>query len=331
MNALIKQLTETWGPSGREDAIRKLILAEIEDHVDSTTISPLGSLHAIVNPGGDLKVMLAAHIDEIGIIVSHIDQNGFARFHLIGGADLNTFPGHRVRFEDGTLAVIGVEKRLKRTKPFRLEETYLDFGVRSAQECPVKVGDLGTFDRSFVALGDRLIAKSLDDRIGVAILIETIRKLKHTPHEIQFVFTVQEEVGRRGAGPSAYGLDPDLAIAVDVTRTGDTPRGPKMAVELGSGPAIKVRDRHMISDPRIVDLMVKRAEDVGIPFQFEVLESGSTDASIIQLTRAGVPAGCLSIPCRYVHTPSEMVDKHDVENAVHLLIELLSNPIKLKQ
>jgi endoglucanase len=329
MNALIKKLTEAWGPSGREGAVRQLILTEIEDHVSSATVSPLGSLHAIVNPGGDLKVMLAAHIDEIGIIVSHIDKNGFARFHRLGGVDLNSCTGHRVRFEDGTMAVIGNEKRHERTKPPRLEEFYLDFGVTSAKDCPVNIGDLGTFDRSFVALGDRLIAKSLDDRIGVVILIETIRQLKQTPHEIQFVFTVQEEVGRRGAGPSAYRLDPDLAIAVDVTGTGDTPRSPKMAVELGAGPAIKVRDTHMISDPRIVDLMIKRAEDAGIPYQLEVLRHGSTDASIIQLVRAGIPAGCLSIPCRYIHTSSEMVDSHDVENAVHLLDEILRKPIDL--
>jgi len=169
----------------------------------------------------------------------------------------------------------------------------------------------------------------MDDRIGVAILIETLRRLPHPRHEVQFAFTVQEEVGLRGAGPAAFGLDPDLAIAVDVTSTGDTPRGIKMAVALGAGPAIKVRDKRMISDPRIVDLLSNRAEEAGIPHQFEVLQRGSTDAAAIQLTRAGVPAGCLSIPCRYIHTPSEMVDITDVENSILLLVEILMNPIKL--
>ena len=328
MKTLIKQLVETWGPSGREEAVRQLVQAEIEDHVDSMTISPMGSLHAIVNPGGGTKLMLAAHMDEIGIIISHIDREGFTRFHTLGGVNLETCVGHRVRFEDGTMAVIGVEQRSERKKPPRLEDLYLDFGVSSAQDCPVKVGDMGAFDRSFLALGDRLVAKSMDDRIGVAILIETLQQMKRPRHEVQFAFTVQEEVGLRGAGPAAFGLDPDLAIAVDVTRTGDTPRGVKMAVALGGGPAIKVRDKRMISDPRIVDLMVNRAEEAGIPHQFEVLQRGSTDAAAIQLTRAGVPAGCLSIPCRYIHTPSEMVDMNDVENAVLLLGEILSKPIE---
>ena len=329
MKTLIKQLVETWGPSGREDAVRQLVQAEIEDQVDSMTISPMGGLHAIVNHGGGMKLMLAAHMDEIGIIISHIDQDGFTRFHALGGVNLETCIGHRVRFEDGTMAVIGVEQRAERTKPPRLEDLYLDFGVSSAQDCPVRVGDMGAFDRSFITIGDRLVAKSMDDRIGVAILIETLRRLPRPRHEVQFAFTVQEEVGLRGAGPSAFGLDPDLAIAVDVTRTGDTPRGIKMDVALGAGPAIKVRDKRMISDPRIVDLMSNRAEEAGIPHQFEVLQRGSTDAASIQVTRAGVPAGCLSIPCRYIHTPSEMVDMNDVENAVLLLMEILSKPIEL--
>ena len=329
MKNLIKQLVETWGPSGREDAVRKLVQAEIEDQVASMTISPMGGLQAIVNPDGGTKLMLAAHMDEIGIIISHIDKDGFTRFHTLGGVNLETCVGHRVRFEDGTMAVIGVEQRSERTKPPRLEDLYLDFGVSSAQDCPVKVGDMGAFDRSFLALGDRLVAKSLDDRIGVAILIETLRRLSRPRHEIQFAFTVQEEVGLRGAGPAAFGLDPDLAIAVDVTSTGDTPRGTKMAVALGAGPAIKVRDSRMISDPRIVDLISNRAEEAGIPHQFEVLQRGSTDAAAIQLTRAGVPAGCLSIPCRYIHTPSEMVDLTDVENSILLLVEILTNSIKL--
>ena len=330
MKTLIKQLVETWGPSGREDAVRQLVHAEIEDHVDTITVSPMGGLHAIVNPGGGTKLMLAAHMDEIGIIISHIDQDGFARFHTLGGVKLETCIGHRVRFEDGTMAAIGVEQRLERLKPPRVEDLYLDFGVSSAQDCPVKVGDIGAFERSCIAIGDRLMAKSMDDRIGVAILIETLRRLPHPQHEVQFTFTVQEEVGLRGAGPSAFGLDPDLAIAVDVTSTGDTPHGIKMAVALGAGPAIKVRDKRMISDPRIVDLLSNRAEEAGIPHQFEVLQRGSTDAAAIQVTRAGVPAGCLSIPCRYIHTPSEMVDMNDVENAVLLLSEILSKPIQFK-
>jgi endoglucanase len=171
----------------------------------------------------------------------------------------------------------------------------------------------------------------MDDRIGAAVLIETLRQLKDTPHQLYFVFSTQEEVGVRGATTAAYGLDPDLGLAVDVTGTGDTPRRSKvhMEVSLGKGPAIKVRDGGMLADRRVVDWMVKGAEKQGLPYQLEILEGGSTDARAMQLARAGVPAGCLSIPCRYVHSPSEMVDFEDVQNAVRLLAELLSQPVQL--
>jgi endoglucanase len=179
-------------------------------------------------------------------------------------------------------------------------------------------------------LGERLIAKSMDDRIGAAVMIEALRQLKNSPHQIFFVFSVQEEVGVRGATAAAFGVDPDLGLAVDVTGTGDTPKARKMEVSLGQGPAIKVRDGGMLADPRVVDWMVRTSEKLHLPYQLEILEGGSTDARAIQLTRAGVPAGCLSIPCRYVHSPSEMVDFNDVQNAVRLLVELISKPVELK-
>jgi putative aminopeptidase FrvX len=183
------------------------------------------------------------------------------------------------------------------------------------------------FDRPFVEAGNRLISKAMDDRIGVAILVETMRRLKRTLHEVQFVFTVQEEVGVRGARTAAYHLEPEIAVAVDITTTGDTPRCPPMAVALGRGPAVKVRDRMMIADPQVVEWMTGAAAAQRIPHQLEVLEFGSTDASIIQVSRAGVPAGCLSIPCRYAHSPSEMVDMADVENSVKLLLGMLQGPV----
>jgi endoglucanase len=152
--------------------------------------------------------------------------------------------------------------------------------------------------------------------------------LKDSPHQVFFVFSVQEEVGVRGATTAAYGIDPELGLAVDVTGVGDTPKARKMAVSLGKGPAIKVRDAGMLADPRVVNWMVNAAEKARLPYQMEVLEGGSTDARAIQLTRAGVPAGCLSIPCRYIHSPSEMVDTNDVQNSVRLLLELLSHPVE---
>jgi endoglucanase len=219
---------------------------------------------------------------------------------------------------------------LERGKMPKLSDLFIDVGALSREDCPVKVGDVCGFERPFLDLGQRMVAKSMDDRIAAAISIEVLKQLEATPHEVHFVFSTQEEVGLRGATTAAYGVDPDVGFAVDVTRSGDTPRpSSKMATALGEGPAIKVRDSSFIADPRLVDWMVKSAEAAGIPYQLEVLEAGGTDGRAIQLTRGGVPAGCVSIACRYIHSPSEMVDTSDVENAVKLLLKILSEPIQL--
>ena len=273
--------------------------------------------------------MLAAHMDEIGVIATHIDESGFIRFTTIGGVQRHTCIGGRVRFLNGTQGVIGYETLDDVNKLPTFNQMYIDVGASSRADCPVRVGDVAAFDRPFSAYGQRLVSKAMDDRIGVAILIETLQQIKSGYNQVYFVFSVQEEVGLRGATTAAYGLDPDIGIAVDVTRSGDTPKGIKMDVVLGSGPAIKVRDSGMLSDPRVVDWMVATAEKAKIPYQLEVLEAGTTDARAIQLTRAGVPAGCISIPCRYVHAPSEMVDYYDVQNAVRLLTALVKHKVKL--
>jgi endoglucanase len=331
MKALIQKLVETVGPSGHEKALRDLVRAEIGDLADELRVDALGNMIARKGSKGEggLRVMLSAHMDEIGIIATHIDPNGFVRFTTVGGVSPTTCMGGRVRFLNGAPGVIGAERLEAYDKFPTLEQLFVDVGATSKEDCPVRVGDMAGFDRPFLDLGERMVAKSMDDRVSVAILLETMRALKTSPHELYFVFSTQEEVGLRGARVAAYGVDPDLGIAVDVTRTGDTPRSARMAVSLGKGPAIKVRDEGMLADPRVVSLMIAAAERANLPYQLEVLERGSTDAAAIQLVRAGVPAGCLSIPCRYIHSPSEMVDTGDVQNAVRLLTELLSGPLEL--
>jgi endoglucanase len=230
---------------------------------------------------------------------------------------------------NGVQGVIGCEKLEDVNSQPAIDQFFIDVGAHNRQDCKVKIGDVAGFERSFLDLGNRLVAKSMDDRISAAVLIETMRALKTSPHELYFVFSTQEEVGTRGATTAAYALDPELGISVDVTLTGDTPKGVKMEVALGKGPAVKVRDGGMIADPRLVRVMVQVAEKAGLPYQLEVLEGGTTDARAMQIARAGMPAGCVSIPCRYVHTPSEMVDFNDVQNAVKLLAALLSQPISL--
>ena len=336
MKSLIQKLVETPGPSGYEAPIRAVVQAEIEPLADELRVDNLGNL--IVRQGkkgpNGLRIMLAAHIDEIGLIATHIDDHGFARFLPVGGVRPAACLGSRVRFLNGAAGVIGVERLSDLSKVPSFEQMFIDLGVSSRAECPVGVGDVAVFERPYQEVGRRVVAKALDDRIGVAILVETLRQLQTqkpaSPHEIYFVFSVQEEVGVRGATTAAFGIDPDLGLAVDVTGTGDTPKGLKMEVGLGKGPAIKVRDQGLLADPRLVRWLVQTAEKAGLPYQMEILERGYTDARAIQLARAGVPAGCISVPARYIHTPSEMVDLDDTHNAVRLLVEFLRKPVALE-
>jgi putative aminopeptidase FrvX len=329
MKSLIQKLTETFSPSGYESAIREVIRSEVESLADEVRVDALGNLIARKGSKGKngKRIMLAAHMDEIGLMATHIDENGFVRFTSVGGVFPFTLIAGRVHFANGTQGVIGMESIFHLDKMPSLREYYIDVGATNAKDCPVKVGDVAAFERPFLDLGGRLVAKSMDDRIGCAVAIETLRALKTTPNEVYFTFTTQEEVGTRGATTSAFGIDPEIGVAVDVTLSGDTPKSRAMAVSLGKGPAVKVKDTGMLADPRVVEWMCATAEKKHLPYQREVLEGGSTDARAIQMVRAGVPAGCLSIPCRYVHTASEMVDYGDVQNSVKLLTALLSAPV----
>jgi tetrahedral aminopeptidase len=332
MKPLIKKLVEAYGPSGHEGQLRDLIRAEIGSVPDYVSVDPLGNLIAVIRKKSKSgkRLILSAHMDEIGLMVSHIDERGFARVQPVGGINSLSCLGGRVRFANGTVGVIGLDARRDDASRIPvLSELFIDTGATSKADCPVRVGDAAGFYRPMEEIGNRLIAKSLDDRIGVAILIETLKTLRRTPHEVAFVFSVQEEVGLRGAGTAAFGVDAEVGLAVDVTHTGDTPQGPKMAVALGDGPAIKVRDGGMLSDPRIKDLLLLRAQEAKLKAQLEVLEGGTTDAASMQVARGGLPVGCISIPTRYLHTPSEMVDMRDVQASVQLLLEVLQKPIEL--
>ncbi|HNS39034.1 MAG TPA: M42 family metallopeptidase [Promineifilum sp.] len=334
MNDLIRTLVEAYGPSGSEDRVRDLIRPMVEPFVDETIVDAMGNLIAIKRASGKatspLKVMIAAHMDEIGVMVSHITEKGFLRFTNIGGVFPHTLSGGRVRFADGTVGVIGSDALEDMGSIHPLNKHFIDVGATSRENCPVRVGDAAHFDRSFEARGRHLTAKSMDDRIGCAIAIEALRQLPDvTDHDLYFVFSVQEEVGTRGAEVAANRILPDISIALDVTRTGDVPESRPMDVRLGGGPAIKVRDSGMIAHPGLVRLMRRRAEEAGITYQLEVLEHGTTDARSMQLAGPGSTAGCISIPCRYIHTPSETVDVEDVTGCVDLLVAMLSKGIEL--
>ncbi len=327
MKDLIKRLTEEYGPSGSESKVNEIIKQEIAPYVDEVKYDKLGSLIAVKKADG-AKVMLAAHSDEIGLIITHIDKNGFLRFDTVGGVAIFRLTGMRVVFKNGLVGVISAEKGDPATAG--IDKLFIDIGVSSKEEAEsmVSIGDFAVFRQDFVDLGKRIVAKAFDDRIGCAVLVETAKRLKNSPNEIHFVFTVQEELGLRGATASAYSVDPDIGIAVDVTRTGDTPESPTMDVSLGKGPAIKVKDSGIIANPKVRELLVKTAKEQNIPYQLEVLIGGATDASSIERTRGGVPSGVISIPTRYVHSPSEMVDMNDVENSIKLLTAVLEKNLK---
>lgn len=333
MKKLLQTLTETFGPSGYEDEVRRIVRREVEGLADEVRVDPLGNLIARKRPTkaatDPKRVMVAAHMDEIGVMVSHVDENGFIRFAPVGGVFRRYVLGSRVRFLNGTQGIIGFDRLDNINELPTLDKVYIDVGASNRKDCPVQVGDVAAFDRQFSDLGDRLVAKSMDDRVGVLVAIETLRALKSTPFDVYFVFTTQEEVGTRGAATSAYGIDPDVGIALDVTPAGDTPNALRMEMALGKGPCIKIQDVGMIADPRVVDWMIRAAEKNKVPYQREVLLIGSTDARAIQVARAGVPAGCISIPVRYVHSPSEMVDYADVQNTVRLLTAVLRTPVEL--
>ncbi|GAB6098407.1 M42 family metallopeptidase [Halanaerocella petrolearia] len=328
MKELIKKLVETYGPAGDEEKIRKVIQEEIKDYVDEIKIDTMGNLIALKKgQNSNQKIMLAAHMDEIGVIATHIDEDGFIRFSKIGGVPTHTLLGERVLFNGKTVGVIDKEGQLEKISKLKPDKMYIDIGATSKKEAQKKIrlGDTACYYRQMNDLGNRITAKSIDDRSGCALLIQNLKELEQPTYDTYFVFTTQEEVGTRGSKVSAYGIDPDLGIAVDVTLTGDTPEAKRMAVSLGDGPAIKVKDRTVLANPQVKQLMIDVAESKDIPYQLEVLQAGGTDAGSMQLTRDGVLAGALSIPARYVHSPSEMIDLDDLENGVKLLTGVLTS------
>jgi endoglucanase len=332
MKALIQQLIETYGPSGFEDEVRALIRSHVEPLADEIRVDAMGNLFALKRgDGSGSRIMLAAHMDEIGLIVTQVEDAGFLRFSGVGTIPMKALLGTRVRFANGVTGVISHDGGAKpeiigRDTP-DLGRWFIDVGAKSRDDLTVGVGDVAVFLSPFDDLGQRVLGRGFDDRAGCAVLIETMRRLESTPHDVIFTFTVQEEVGLRGARVAAFGIEPEIGIAVDVAPVGDTPR-PELpiALRLGDGPSIKVADTGMISHPKVRRALERVAQEHHIPYQLEVLPLGSTDAAAMQASRAGVMAGAVSIPTRYTHLTAEMMDMDDVAGAVRLLTAYLADP-----
>jgi len=322
---LIKKLCNTYGPAGREDRVRDIIKKEIKSHCQHIETDRLGNLIARVSPTSRTKttdrIMLCAHMDEIGLIVTHIDKHGFCRFTSIGGVYPQRILYERVQFENGVIGIIGVETKPDTPKPPGMDHMFIDIGARDKEQAmeKVRIGDIAAFYQEAEIIQDRLIGKALDDRLGCYCLIEVMKALKKPSDDLYFVFTVQEAVGCRGAKTGAFAIGPKYALAVDLTITGDTPGCRKMEVGLGKGVAIKIKDHAFIAHPKIKDALIGYAQAAKIPFQLEILEGGTTDASVIQLVKEGVQSGVISIPGRYVHSINEMCDLGDVRGAIKVL------------
>lgn len=340
---LLRRLSEIDGVPGREEHVRDLVVAELEGLVDEVREDALGNVIALKRgsaPDGERKkIMISAHMDEIGFIVKFVDDKGYLRLQNLGGFDTRNLFARDVTVwtKDGPLPGIlspgGRPVHLAtpedRKKVPDLKEFFVDLG-RSGEDVKarVRVGDPVTLDHAFREVGDLLCGKAMDDRASVFVQIEALRALKDTPptHDVYAVFSTQEEVGLRGAIVAAYSVEPDIGIGLDVTLAVDTPGvGPDEAVtKMGDGVGIKLYDSSMISTRWLVDEFVALAEEQGIAYQLEILPLGGTDGAAIQRTRGGVPSITLSLPTRYIHTVVESIHVKDTQAEIDLLVAYLT-------
>ncbi len=320
---LLKKLTQANSPSGNENEIRDIIKEYAHAFCDDIRVDALGNL-IVHKKGNGKKIMLCAHMDEIGIIVTYIEKTGYLRFAQVGGLYTKQLVGRRVKFSNGTVGVISLEAKEKEPT---IEHMFIDIGAKNADEAEkfVNIGDTASFCGELVQIGDRVISKALDNRIGCYVLLRALEQCDNCENDLYFVFSVQEEVGLRGAKTAGFGVMPELAVAVDVTDTGDTPESGVMAVELGGGAAIKVMDRSCMCDVGIRTNLLSIANKNNIPYQLEIMNDGGTDAGAIHLTASGVPTGGISIPARYIHSPSEICDMKDVKACIDLTVLFCKN------
>lgn len=326
---LMKDLVSAYSPSGNENIVREYIKEQIKGYVDELEVDSLGNL-IVRKKGNGKRIMVAAHMDQIGLMVTDIDDKGFLRFTNIGGISTLITMSQQVVFENDIVGVVFAEP-VEDISKLKLSNMFIDIGANSKEEAErlVNIGDICVYKSGYSENDNVVFTKCLDDRVGCYIAIEAIKQIENPKNDLYFVFTVQEEVGLRGAKTSAYKIDPDIGIALDVTGSGDTPKAKPFAVGLNKGTAIKVKDNSILTHPKLRQLMVEIAKENNIPYQMEVLEFGGTDSGAIHLTKEGIPSGVISIPTRYVHSTVEMASKDDIMNSIKLLVKLLENEIKL--
>lgn len=334
--ALLEKLINAHGISGDEEHVRNMIKKEISPYVDKTYVDKNGNL-VCIQKGVAPRIMLAAHMDEVGLMVKHITDRGKIIFSTVGGVEPVTLLGQRVKIhtKNGPLYGVVTTKEMSNGDPISsmptLKEMYIDTGLNEKKlaKARVKIGDYLNLVQETGTLGssDILYGKALDDRIGCYALIELAKKLKKTRNEIYFVFTVQEEIGLYGAKTSAYQISPDWALAIDVTIASDASEEPSLI--LGRGPTITMKDEKMISNRHINKMLIDTAKKKGIPVQYDVSDFGTSDAMNISLSKSGIPASSVGVAVRNIHSTIGLAHMNDINNLIELLHALLKNPPKL--
>lgn len=325
---LIQTLTAAHGPSGNEGGVREVIARLAAPYAQEITTDTLGNL-IVHKPGQGPKVMLCAHMDSIGFIVTHVEEEGFLRVGKLGGVAPVEALYTPVRFQNGVRGVFVKEEKAE-DKGLKLDACYVDIGAKSREEAlsMVQVGDTAVYDSPTFCNGDKVVSPYLDNRIACAILLKVLESLKETPNDLSLVFTAQEEVGLRGARTAAWTIAPDWALAVDVTDVDDTPGTERCGtVQLGKGAAVKVMDSSVICHPQVVQTLERLAKEQNIPVQRDIMRAGGTDAGAVQAARLGVLTGGVSVPCRYIHTPVEMASLEDAQRCVQLLSAFVTSAL----
>lgn len=337
---LLETLSNARGVSGDESAVRALIAAQVQKRVDEYRVDALGNMIALKRGGRRAsrapRVLIAAHMDEVGFLITHVDKEGFLRFEKVGGIDERVLPSKSVLV--GSRAVPGVigfkpqhlSSEVERKKVPTADELVIDIGATSRDDAldAVKPGDYATFDTTFISLGDNCVrGKALDDRAGCALLVELLNQ--SFPFDLYAAFTTQEELGLRGARAAAFGVAPDIAFVLEATVCDDSPKDKDLSptTRLGAGPALTLADRTLLADKRLVKLLNETAVTHNIPFQYKQPLVGSTDAGRLHLTREGVPSAVVSIPARYIHSPAAIINLDDFQNALKLLLATLPKTI----
>lgn len=317
----LQALNACHGPAGDESQIAETIRTLATPYADEITTDVMGNV-VVHKKGTGAKIMFAAHMDSIGLIVTHISDKGFLHFGNLGGVSPHNILHTPVRFKNGVRGTVSLSAS-KGVKEMNLSDMYIDIGAKNEEEAKsmVEVGDTAVYDAPAFEAGSRIVSPYMDNRISCVVLLMALEQLQNSDNDLYFTFTVQEEVGLRGAKPVAYAIDPDYGIAVDVTIADDVPGSKHQASSIfGGGAAIKVMDRSIICHPQVVQWMETLAKDKGITAQRDIIMGGGTDAGAIHQTRGGVPSGGISIPCRYIHSPVEMVERADVEACVALVV-----------